>query len=168
MAVLPDLLQQKLDIVFCGTAASRESAARQAYYAHGGNLFWQTLHQLGLTPVQLRPEQYPQLLQYHMGLTDLNKVQSGVDAELDREAYDVVGLREKILRYRPRVLAFTSKQGASVFYGSKQLAYGRQAKLIGETMVWVLPSTSGRARPHWLRLQHHWHDLGNWYSKIET
>lgn len=166
MAVLPDLLQEKLNLVFCGTAASRESAARRAYYAHPGNLFWKTLHQVGLTPLQLRPEQYPQLLQYQIGLTDLNKAQSGVDADLDRAAYDVTGLRQKVFHYRPRVLAFTSKHGASVFYGSRKLAFGRQPELVGETMVWILPSTSGSARPHWGRLQHHWHDLGEWYAKV--
>ncbi|NIR58662.1 MAG: mismatch-specific DNA-glycosylase, partial [Gammaproteobacteria bacterium] len=34
MAVLPDVLAENLDIVFCGSAAGRVSAARGAYYAH--------------------------------------------------------------------------------------------------------------------------------------
>jgi double-stranded uracil-DNA glycosylase len=162
MAVLPDLLRSQLTLVFCGTAPSPVSAARQAYYAHGGNLFWQTLYRIGLTPVRLDPQQYPQLLEFGIGLTDLNKVQSGTDANLDPAAYDVAGLRDKISAFRPRVLAFTSKQGATVFFGRSKLAYGLQAERIGGTRIWVLPSTSGSARPHWSRLEHHWFDLAAW------
>ena len=162
ITVLPDLLCPQLAVVFCGTAPSSVSAARQAYYAHGGNLFWQTLYRIGLTPVQLDPQQYPQLLEFDIGLTDLNKVQSGTDAVLDPAAYDVAGLRHKILSYRPRVLAFTSKQGATVFFGRSGLAYGLQPEQVGGTAVWVLPSTSGSARPHWSRLKHHWVELAAW------
>ena len=80
--VLPDLLQPGLRIVFCGTAAGNVSAVRGAYYAHSQNRFWSALHAIGLTPRQLRPEEYPEMLQWGLGLTDIAKHVSGMDREL--------------------------------------------------------------------------------------
>ncbi|OYV45492.1 MAG: hypothetical protein B7X10_05700 [Burkholderiales bacterium 21-58-4] len=48
--VLPDVLRPDLELVFCGTAAGRASAAAGAYYAHPGNFFWRTVHAVGLIP----------------------------------------------------------------------------------------------------------------------
>ena len=77
--ILPDLLAPGLDIVFCGTAVGAESARRRAYYAGPGNAFWPTLAQVGLTPRRLKPEEYPLLLTFGIGLTDLAKHVSGND-----------------------------------------------------------------------------------------
>jgi len=49
---LPDLLRPNLDVVFVGTAAGRYSAALGAYYARPSNLFWPTLHKVGLTSLR--------------------------------------------------------------------------------------------------------------------
>ena len=54
-----------------GTAAGRVSARRGLYYA--GNRFWRTLHEVGLTPIELRPGEHGKLLDYGIGLTDLAK-----------------------------------------------------------------------------------------------
>ena len=90
--VLPDLLQPGLRIVFCGTAAGNVSAARGAYYAHPQNRFWSALHAIGLTPRQLRPEEYPEMLQWGLGLTDIAKHVSGMDRELPLGAREPVRL----------------------------------------------------------------------------
>lgn len=163
MAVLPDLLRESLRLVFCGTAPSRRSAQVGAYYAHGGNHFWDILFDAGFTPTRLAPLDYRALLDVEIGLTDLNKLQSGVDSDLEAGAFDPAGLRAKMLAYRPEILAFTSKHGAQVFFDRRSLGYGRQEERIGETVLWVLPSTSGSARPHWERLKHHWYELGRFF-----
>src|ERR1700729_4350391 len=80
--VLPDLLRPGLRIVFCGTAAGNVSATRGAYYAHPQNRFWSALHAFGLTPRQVRPEDYAELSQWGLGLTDIAKHVSGMDREL--------------------------------------------------------------------------------------
>ncbi len=160
MPILPDVLAPGLRIVFCGTAASRRSAQVGAYYGHRGNRFWETLHQAGFTPMQLAPRKFLRVLEFGIGLTDLNQAQSGVDSELNPAAFDVDGLAAKVIRYRPRVLAFTSKNAARWFQPGPKVEYGRQPWNIGESVVWVLPSTSGSARPHWPRLKHHWYELG--------
>ena len=86
--VLTDLLQPGLRAVFCGTQAGTQSARRGAYYAGRGNRFWPTLHDVGLTPVRLAPEQYPMLLDYGIGLTDMAKKTSGADSLLRPDHVD--------------------------------------------------------------------------------
>lgn len=148
---VPDLLVPGLALVFCGTALGRKSAEAQAYYANPTNLFWRTLHGTGLTPQRLPPGEYARLLDYGIGLTDLAKRHFGNDAELPGDAFDPAALREKMLRYRPAILAFTSKTGASAFLDrpTGRIPLGEQAERIGETRLFVLPSPSGHARRYW-------------------
>ncbi|MDO0822085.1 uracil-DNA glycosylase family protein [Desulfosporosinus nitroreducens] len=53
--MLPDVLKNDLNIVFCGTAIGNQSAANNAYYAHSGNKFWSILNQIDLTPTKVNP-----------------------------------------------------------------------------------------------------------------
>jgi TDG/mug DNA glycosylase family protein len=148
--VLSDLLQHSLRIVLCGTAAGTTSAAERAYYAHRQNKFWKILHETKLTPEQLQPQQYRDLLQHGIGLTDLVKAGAGMDrATLPKlTAADRARLRTAITTYRPKFLAFTSKTAGQKFFDGKR-EYGEQAEPISETRVWILPSTSGAANGSW-------------------
>ena len=51
-AILPDVLEPGLRVVFCGTAAGKASARAGAYYAGPGNAFWPTLHRSILDSVE--------------------------------------------------------------------------------------------------------------------
>ena len=148
---VPDLLAHNLNVVFCGTALGRISAERKAYYANPGNFFWRTLHATGLTPERIAPQDYARLLDYGIGLTDLSKGHFGNDAELPPDALDTEALRQKILTFRPRILAFTSKTGAATFLGKPTGAVplGAQPETVGETQIYALPSPSGQARIFW-------------------
>lgn len=148
---VPDVLMPGLKVVFCGTALGRVSAERRAYYANPGNFFWRTLANTGLTPDRMAPQDYARLTDYGIGLTDLCKAHYGNDADLPADALDVRALRDKILRYQPLILAFTSKTGASAFMGKAtgDIPLGLQTEAIGRTHIWVLPSPSGQARIYW-------------------
>jgi TDG/mug DNA glycosylase family protein len=148
--VLSDLLQPSLRIVLCGTAAGTTSAAERAYYAHRQNKFWKILHETRLTPEPLRPHQYRSLLQHGIGLTDLVKADAGMDrATLPKlTAADRTRLNNAIATFRPQFLAFTSKTAGQKFFDGKR-DYGEQLELIGDTRVWILPSTSGAANGSW-------------------
>lgn len=149
--LIPDVLAPGLRVVFCGTALGHESARRKAYYAHPGNAFWKTLHRLGFTKRQLLPEDYPQVLEYGIGLTDLCKIYSGNDHELPSGCFDAAALEAKIRHFQPRHLAFTSKTAASAFLGRPvgSIPYGIQKESLGSTQVFVLSSPSGQARRWW-------------------
>ena len=69
--MLPDILAPGLRAVICGTAVGEESATRGHYYAGRNNDFWRLLHESGLTPRLLSPEEDATLPHYGIGLTDL-------------------------------------------------------------------------------------------------
>ena len=147
--ILPDLLIHNLDIVFCGMAASKKSKQDKAYYAGPGNKFWKTLYTIGLTPKQLSPKDYDDLITFNIGLTDICKTDYGNDNELDRLKYDVNRLNLAIIKYKPRILCFNGKNAAKVYLNKKKVDYGIQNEKIGETKVFVAPSTSGAANGFW-------------------
>jgi TDG/mug DNA glycosylase family protein len=101
------------------------------------------------------------VLDFGIGLTDLCKLHFGNDNELPSDALDVEALREKILRYQPRILAFTSKTGAATSLGrpTGTIPLGFQPETVGETRIYALSSPSGQARIFWD--QQAWQDLAD-------
>lgn len=146
--MLPDVLQNDLKIVFCGTAAGDTSARLQMYYAGPGNKFWKVLYEIGLTPRILVPSEYVNLPQYGLGLTDLVKDASGMDIDIDFSNKGTESLRDKIIRFQPRVLCFNGKRAAQE-YLSRSVSYGILPEQIGTTRLFVAPSTSGAANGFW-------------------
>lgn len=147
--ILPDILERGLKVVFCGTAVGEQSARRGAYYAGPGNQFWEILADTGLTPGRLRPEQYPALTKYGIGLTDLVKGRVGRDTVLSAHDFAVAVFKKKIEKFAPKAVGFNGKKAAEEFIGRKGIEYGRQKEYIGATAIFVLPSTSGAARGFW-------------------
>ncbi len=154
--VLPDVLRHGLRLVFCGTAAGTASASAKAYYAGPGNRFWPTLHEVGLTPLQLAPAEFERLPEYGIGLTDICKLRHGSDAEVGTTEFDVAGLESRISTAEPANLAFNGKNAARGAL-ERSVDYGVQPERIGGAALWVLPSTSGAARRFWDIEP--WHDL---------
>ena len=146
--LIRDVLAPDLRVVFCGTALGARSAQVGAYYAGRGNRFWTTLHEIGLTPVVLRPEEYARVLDYGIGLTDICKTRSGSDEQIGRDAFDVPRLRASLERCSPAWIAFNGKNAASAVLG-RHVDYGEQAEKLGGVRSFVLPSTSGAARRYW-------------------
>ena len=149
--ILPDRLKPGLKLVFCGTAAGRQSALQQAYYAHGQNKFWTTLHRVGLTPYLFAPQDYEKLWALGIGLTDIAKHAYGMDHQLPKDALGpqaVAALKARILKAKPRILAFTSLNGGRKVMGARARA-GEQMELLGATRVFILPSPSPLAANHW-------------------
>jgi len=151
--LISDVLAPGLRVVFCGTALGRRSAQVGAYYAGRGNKFWATLHEIGLTPRVLRPQEYPQLLDYGIGLTDISKTKSGSDREVGREGFDVPRLVAQLQRYSPAWIAFNGKNPARAAL-RRSVSYGLQGERLGGAACFVLPSTSGAASGYW--------DIGWW------
>jgi TDG/mug DNA glycosylase family protein len=154
--ILPEHLRPGLRLVFCGTAAGRQSALRQAYYAHPQNRFWRTLETVGLTPRLFAPQDYPALWELGIGLTDIAKFAYGMDHQLPRHSLGpkaAAALKARITKIAPEHLAFTSLTAGRAVMG-KQAVPGEQAEKLGETRVWILPSPSPLAANHW--------DIGPW------
>lgn len=160
--ILPDVLAKKLDVIFCGTAAGEKSASVKQYYAGPGNQFYGILSKIELTPYQLTPSQFRELLNYGIGLTDLVKKNKGNDNVLSKHDFDVREFTNKIFTYQPKVVCFNGKKAAAEFYGhgnTRNLNYGLQGGTIGLSHLFVAPSTSGSARKYW--------DEGIWFELVE-
>jgi TDG/mug DNA glycosylase family protein len=149
--VLPERLKPGLKLVFCGTAAGRQSALQQAYYAHAQNKFWRTLCEIGLTPRLFAASEYPALWELGIGLTDIAKFTSGMDHQLPRHSLGpraVTALRLRIEKIAPQHLAFTSLNAGRAVLGKSAVA-GEQKTRWGPTRIWILPSPSPLAANHW-------------------
>ena len=154
MMILPDILATNLNIVFCGSAVGDKSAIAEAYYAGPGNKFYPILYKTALTPIQLQPSDYPKLLNYSIGLTDMVKLRSGNDNVLSGSDFDIQGFKEKITKYSPKFICFNGKASAAAFLfnSHKKTAFvdfGLQKQKIGNTKLFVAPSTSGSANGFW-------------------
>lgn len=143
--LLPDVFKKNLKIIFCGMAAGELSVKVGGYYAKLGNRFWDVLYELKFTEKRIRSCEYRDVLRYNIGLTDLVKNQSGVDRNINPKKSDIKILKQKIYQWKPNILAFNGKNPAQKFLDirKKRISWGKQTDKIGNTEIWVLPSTSG-------------------------
>jgi double-stranded uracil-DNA glycosylase len=144
-----DLLAPGLDIVFVGFNPSLPAWRIGHYYANPGNQFYRLLHESGLTPRRLRPEEDADLLGHGIGATDLL---AGVPSAraADRPARDYRAAREalrlKLEGYAPRVVCFNGLGVFTHYFGEPPSGLGpRPDRRIGVSQVAVTPSSSGLA-----------------------
>ena len=142
---LPDYLATGLQIVFVGINPGERSARIGHYYGNPRNPFWRLLHEAGLTPRRLRPEEDHLLPAFGIGITDIVKRPSRGVADLAAGEFrdGRVALETKLLAARPRIVCFNSKTGFVQFFGPRAFRrFGRQRVRIGPCHVFVMPSTS--------------------------
>ena len=154
---LPRYLRPGLRAVFIGANPSVYSAEAGHYYARPGNAFWRQLSKSGLVERTTGPEDDGLLMdEAGIGFTDLCSRPTVRAGELTRaEIIDGVHrLHGELLENQPQVAVFNSRDIYQQFgrhilgLSAKNLAarqYGPQPEQIGETILWVIPSSSGLA-----------------------
>ncbi|WVR09011.1 hypothetical protein IAU60_006071 [Kwoniella sp. DSM 27419] len=108
-----DLLQEGLDIVFCGINPGKRSSMMGHHFAHPSNKFWRSLHQSGLTRRQLDPKEDETMPdEYGYGLTNLVDRPTSEQSELStlEMKLNVFNLTTKFMTHRPRVVCFVGKK----------------------------------------------------------
>lgn len=146
--ILDDVLAPDLIAVICGTAAGTVAARRGIPYSGPGNMLWPILRKTGLVPPDFDMAEFRQLPRFGLGMTDVVKTAFGADHEIPAQAYDVARFRTQIRRLRPRAIGFDGLNAARRFFGRRDARCGRQPDWEG-IAIFVLPSTSGRARRFW-------------------
>jgi TDG/mug DNA glycosylase family protein len=140
---VPDVLVPGLHAVFCGINPGRVSAAAAAHFANPRNDFWRLLHGAGFTPRQLDPAEQFELPSYGYGLTNVAFRTTPGSGDL-RKA-DFVGAAERLERLaddlQPLAIAFVGKEAYRGAFGERP-EHGLQERSLGDTMLFVLPSTS--------------------------
>lgn len=133
---LAPLLRTGLRAVFVGTRPGRESLKSGMYYANPTNSFYRSLHRAGLTPSQLEPRQFRDLLEFGIGLDDVYD--------------DPKGLRSRLEAAAPVAVCFNSR-GALRAFGESIIGTwrgpeaSRHASIRGVRIVWAVPDSSGLA-----------------------
>ncbi|MCP1662328.1 MULTISPECIES: mismatch-specific DNA-glycosylase [Methanocalculus] len=171
MYILEDILAHNQLIVFCGSAASRKSAERGCYYCGPGNKFWPQFSRItgreNVMPASI--DDCRIVLEYGIGLTDLNKTESGSDRSLTKAKYETDNCIQKMLEYKPRFIVFNGKEAARHALKKRDVRYGLQTIMIGESAVFVAPSTSGLAAKDWkTHGEEYWNRIGGIYTEIKA
>jgi TDG/mug DNA glycosylase family protein len=142
-SAVPDVLAPGLTVVFCGINPGRVSAAAAAHFANPRNDFWRLLHAAGFTPRLLEPSEQFELLRYGCGAT--NAAHRTTKGSGDLRRGDFAGSAERLERLAielsPRAIAFVGKEAYRGAFGERP-ELGLQTRRLGETLLFVLPSTS--------------------------
>jgi TDG/mug DNA glycosylase family protein len=142
-SAVPDVLAPDLEVIFCGINPGRVSAAAAAHFANPRNDFWQILHDAGFTPRLVTPAEQFEVLRYGIGLT--NSAPRTTPGSSDLRAADFAGAADRLERLaaelRPSVMAFVGKEAYRGPFRERP-KHGFQERRLGETLLFVLPSTS--------------------------
>lgn len=147
-AGLPDLLSPNLKVIFCGINPGLSAARHGHHFLNRSNRFWRVLHQAGFTPVEIRPENDKDILQYGYGLTTAVPRPTVRADQLTHAEFApaAAALAAKVARYTPRAVAFLGKPAFAAMYQAKSVTWGRQSHPVTGTDTWVLPNPSGLNR----------------------
>jgi TDG/mug DNA glycosylase family protein len=171
MHILEDILSHNLAIVFCGSAVSKKSAERGCYYCGPGNKFWTQFSRITGAEKRIPGsiEDCRIVLKYGIGLTDLNKTESGSDRSLTKTQYDTGSFILKMREYAPHYIVFNGKEAARHALKRRDIRYGMQSEMIGESSVFVAPSTSGLSANDWKKHgEECWGRIGEIYTEIRA
>ena len=142
-SAVPDVLAPDLDVIFCGINPGRVSAAAAAHFANPRNDFWRLLHDAGFTPRLVEPSEQFEVLQWGVGLT--NSAPRTTRGSGDLRAADFAGTAVRLERLgaelRPRAIGFVGKEAYRGPFRERP-EHGLQEHRLGQTLLFVLPSTS--------------------------
>lgn len=171
MVTLPDYLDEGMAILAVGLNPSPNSVRCGYPFATPQNRFWRALNQSALVTGCYPPgvdSMQRLLIEEHIGFTDVVKRAtagaSGLRARDYRQWAPV--LRDKIERYRPRVVWFQGKIAyrnyARYGLGRKlsRVEWGAQDILCGGAAVFVTPNPSAANAAYSLS------DIGAWFDRL--
>lgn len=146
---IKDILQNDLDLVFVGINPSLTAAYTGRYYAGPGNHFYKLLYESHLIPEPITYQEDNRLLEYNIGLTNIVDRPSRSSADLSRSELKIGGLvvLDKLKKLKPKIAVFNGKCIYEEFadkYNKDSFRFGLQPQKVGETALWVVPSSSAR------------------------
>ena len=142
-SAIPDVLAPGLRVLFCGINPGRVSAAAAAHFANPRNDFWRLLHAAGFTPRLLEPAEHFELPAYGVGVT--NAASRTTPGSGDLRKADFEGAADRLAgiasELRPAWVGFVGKEAYRGAFGERP-ELGVQERNLGDTQLFVLPSTS--------------------------
>ncbi|WHY89950.1 mismatch-specific DNA-glycosylase [Neobacillus cucumis] len=149
MKPIPDHLKENLTILFVGFNPSIRSGEVGHHYANPNNRFWKILFEAGLTPRKYEASEDGDLVERGYGFTNIvarpTKAADEITREEYREGREI--LKEKIQRFKPKVVCFVGKGVYQEYSGRKTAPWGVQTEsVVPGTIDFVAPSSSGLVR----------------------
>ncbi len=140
---LPDILAPNLRVIFCGINPGRVSAAAGAHFANPRNDFWRLLHAAGFTSRLYEPHEQHDVLAEGIGITNaaLRTTRGSGDLRRADFADSAARLERFACNLKPDWIAFVGKEAYRGAFGERA-GFGVQERMLGETRLFVLPSTS--------------------------
>ena len=117
------------------------SAAAAAHFANPRNDFWRLLHAAHFTSRLYEPSEQFDLLGEGIGVTNAAYRTTPGSGDLRRGDFDRARLEGIAAELRPEWLAFVGKEAYRGLFGERP-ELGVQERRLGETRLFVLPSTS--------------------------
>ena len=143
VSAVPDVLGPGLSVVFCGINPGFVSDAARAHFANQRNDFWRLLHAAGFTSRLYEPSEQFEVLREGIGLTNAAPRTTRGSGDLRRA--DFAGAAERLEQLarelEPGWIAFVGKEAYRGAFNERP-ELGLQARRLGETRLFVLPSTS--------------------------
>ena len=142
---VPDVIAPGLRVLFCGINPGLYSGAIRHHFGRPGNRFWPVLHAAGFTPRLLTPFEERELLPLGCGITNLFEGATARADELTRDSLlrGAKRLERKVLRHRPRTVAFLGVTAYRTALHRPDAVVGLQPERFGGAAAWVLPNPSG-------------------------
>ena len=142
-SAIPDVLAPALRVLFCGINPGRVSAAAAAHFANPRNDFWRLLHAAGFTPRLLEPAEQFELPAYGVGVTNAASRTTPGSGDLRKADFEgaadrLAGIADEL---RPSWIGFVGKEAYRGAFGERP-ELGVQERKLGDTQLFVLPSTS--------------------------
>ena len=167
-SAVPDVLGPALRVVFCGINPGRVSAVAAAHFANPRNDFWRLLHAAGFTSRLYEPLEQFELLGERIGVT--NAAYRTTPGSGDLRRADFAGAAERLERIaldlRPGWIGFVGKEAYRGAFGERP-ELGEQERRLGDTRLFVLPSTSpANAAVPWLERERWFQELAGRSSRL--
>jgi TDG/mug DNA glycosylase family protein len=168
---LPDRLGPGLRVVIAGTVRAGCARGHGHYHDGPGNQFWRLLYESGLVAEHLEPTDDARLPALGVGLTDVVGTVIEAAGTEPFVRWEVDDFRAKIVRCRPRAVAFVSKTAAAAYArGARERPprdYGALSWDVGGVPAFVLPGPSGanNGMPLPLRIAL-WRDLADFLETL--
>ena len=142
---VPDLVGPGLRVLLVGINPSLWSGWSGFHFGRPTNRLWRTLHEAGLTPRRLRPEDTGELLAAGIGITNLvNRATARADELADEEIRaGAARLRETVTHWRPGHVAVLGVTAYRTAFARPKATVGAQDETIDGARLWVLPNPSG-------------------------
>ena len=144
---IPDLVPDRLRLLFVGINPGLVSAATGLHFARPGNRFYPALRAAGILPddVLTPADAVPELLARGVGITNIVARASARADELD-DVELVEGrarLETFVEQHHPRVVALAGITSYRIAFGERKARPGRQERVLAGAEVWVVPNPSG-------------------------